>query len=382
MFFSRMVSVSSRFRPRGAVENHIFSGHIGNQPGKVGKGGFLSLLKILKKGSRRDDAAVIILQAKAFQRIGLKLFFQRPFAEIIIKIPVLQAVDAGPEPLFQVLDIYTAHQEGLVADNLCRRKLRDLVQKLPLVFHLRHQIVAGTDVRDGNAVLVRCADNTHNIVIFGFIQSLDAHVGTRGHNLDDFPFHQAFGQLRIFHLFADGDLVAVAHQPVQIPVHGMVGNPAHGSPLVQTAVFSCQRQLQFLGHQLGILKKHLIKVTQTIKKDTVLVLFLSPHILLHHGCHFFTLHLIYMLLKSSLLSFRFFFQSPLTSGPKHRCNFSTKHANLQETTRGKVAQIKKTERFLFTAPPVIFLILLFSQILSQFQAGPHIRHLQPPTESR
>ena len=38
-----------------------------------------------------------------------------------------------PEPLFQVLDIYTAHQEGLVADNLCRRKLRDLVQKLPLV---------------------------------------------------------------------------------------------------------------------------------------------------------------------------------------------------------------------------------------------------------
>ena len=103
---------------RGAVETHIFSGRIGDQPGKVGKGGFLSLLKILKNGSRRDDAAVIILQAKAFQRIGLKLFFQRPFAEIIIKIPVLQAVDAGPEPLFQVLDIYTAHQEGLVADNL------------------------------------------------------------------------------------------------------------------------------------------------------------------------------------------------------------------------------------------------------------------------
>ena len=31
--FSRMVSVSSRFRLGGAVENHIFSGHIGNLTG-------------------------------------------------------------------------------------------------------------------------------------------------------------------------------------------------------------------------------------------------------------------------------------------------------------------------------------------------------------
>ena len=85
--------------------------------------------------------------------------------------------------------------------------------------------------------------------------------------------------------------MSVAHQTVEISVYGMIRNAAHGGTLIQSAVFSCQRQFQFLGYQLCILKKHLVKVTQTIKKDTVFVLFLCLHILLHHRCHFFTFHI-------------------------------------------------------------------------------------------
>ena len=83
---------------------------------------------------------------------------------------------------------------------------------------------------------------------------------------------------------------------------------------------------------------------------------------------------------SSSLRFASFSSPTYLRTQKHRCNFSTKHANLQEF-REKFSNRKNGALFVY-APPVIFLILLFSQILSQFQAGPHIRHLQPPTESR
>ena len=66
----------------------------------------------------------------------------------------------------------------------------------------------------------------------------------------------------------------------------MVRNAAHWCALLHAAVFSGQRQFQFFGHQFGILKKHLVEISQPVKQDTVFIFFLRLQILLHHWCKF------------------------------------------------------------------------------------------------
>ena len=62
----------------------------------------------------------------------------------------------------------------------------------------------------------------------------------------------------------------------------MIRDPAHGRPLLLAAVLPCQCDFQFPGRCQGILKKHFIKVSKTVKEDTVRILLFGFHVLLHH----------------------------------------------------------------------------------------------------
>ena len=53
----------------------------------------------------------------------------------------------------------------------------------------------------------------------------------------------------------------------------MKRNPAHRCTFFQSAVLSGQCQFQFFGYKQCIIKKHLIKVAQSVKQDAVLVYF-------------------------------------------------------------------------------------------------------------
>ena len=66
----------------------------------------------------------------------------------------------------------------------------------------------------------------------------------------------------------------------------MIRNAAHGRTFLQATAFSRQCDLQFLGSHQRIVEKHFIEISQTIKKDTVLILLLGLHIFLHHWCQF------------------------------------------------------------------------------------------------
>ena len=57
---------------------------------------------------------------------------------------------------------------------------------------------------------------------------------------------------------------------------------SHRRPFLQPAFFSCQGNLQFLGDGQRVFKKHLIKISQPVKQDTVRVLFLGFQIMDHH----------------------------------------------------------------------------------------------------
>ena len=115
-----------------------------------------------------------------------------------------------------------------------------------------------------------------------FFKSLTVQDRPRRYHTDHFPFHQTLNQLRIFHLFGHSHLIAFLYQTVQVSIRRMMRDAAHGRPLRKAAFFSGQGKLQFFGDRHRILKKHFIKVAQTVKQNTVRVLFFCRNILLHH----------------------------------------------------------------------------------------------------
>ena len=98
----------------------------------------------------------------------------------------------------------------------------------------------------------------------------------------DGAFDNAFRQFRVFHLLRDGDFHARIQQFGQVRFNGMVRDPAHGI----TRPFG-QCDFQNGGSTVGIIEKHLVKVTETEQQNGPGRSFrLRLQILLHHGCYF------------------------------------------------------------------------------------------------
>ena len=205
-------------------------------------------------------------------------------AHRIVEIPGVQRIDRDAESVFHTVQIHSAHVKGFVADDLRRRETADLVHQFPAVRELGHKIIPGGDIRYGNAVAVRDINDAHDIIVPGLIKRLGVQIRPRRHDPHDLALHDPFGCLRVFHLLTDGHLIAFGHQTVQISFHSVIRDAAHGRPLFLSAVFSGKGDLQFPGRRQRVVEEHLIKITQPVKKDAVLVLGLGLHILFHHWC--------------------------------------------------------------------------------------------------
>ena len=90
---------------------------------------------------------------------------------------------------------------------------------------------------------------------------------------------------RIFDLLANGHLVALGDQLTDIPLRRMERHAAHGCALGLAAIAAGQRQLQLARGGDGIVKEHLVKVTQAVKQKIILIFIFDLKILLHHGSH-------------------------------------------------------------------------------------------------
>ena len=185
-------------------------------------------------------------------------------------------------PVLDLLGVHTGYEKCIVADNFRRAEFVDLIRQFPFRRHFSHQEVACTDVGNGNAEPLVDINDSHQIVVLRLIQCLGAGDGSGGDDTDNLSFYQSLGLFGVFHLLRNSYLVALLDQPVQIVIKRMVGNAAHGRPFLQAAFFSCQSNLQFLRDGERIFKKHLIKIPQPVKQDTVRVLLLGFQIMDHH----------------------------------------------------------------------------------------------------
>ena len=185
-------------------------------------------------------------------------------------------------PLFQFADIQSRHFQSLVADQLGGGEFVDLIQKGPFRIYFCNKKIAGCAVNRRYSITVPCIDNRHQVVVPCLVQRLGAGDGSRCDDADHLPLYDPLGGLWILHLLGDGHLIALLHQAGQVAFHRMIGNAAHGGPLRKPAVLTGQRQLQLLGGGLRVLEKHLVKIPETVKQDTVFVLLFRLQVLGHH----------------------------------------------------------------------------------------------------
>ncbi len=143
----------------------------------------------------------------------------------------------------------------------------------------------GGDIAEADPGRASVAVHGAEIVIGLFVEQVGFDEGAGGDDADDLPLHQILGQLRVLHLLADRHLIALFDEAADIGFGGMVGDAAHGSPLLLSAVPPGEGEIQLLGYQLGVLEKHLVKIPQTVEQDEVGVLIFYVEILLHHGGH-------------------------------------------------------------------------------------------------
>ena len=78
----------------------------------------------------------------------------------------------------------------------------------------------------------------------------------------DFALDQRFGDARVLHLFADGDLESFADQLGNVTFGRVVRHAAHGYCDAFFLIARGQRNLQFLRRDHGVLEEKFVKVAQ------------------------------------------------------------------------------------------------------------------------
>ena len=156
--------------------------------------------------------------------------------------------------------------------------------------------LAGGDITQAQAYPRLVSIDGAEEVVFSLLQHGGRNNGARGDDANDIPVHQPLGGGRVLGLLADGHLVALGDEPGNVALTGVVGHAAHGGALLRglVPVPGGEGQVQLLGHQLGVVEEHFIKIAQSEKQNGVRVAVLHLQILFHHGgqfCHGFTVFL-------------------------------------------------------------------------------------------
>ena len=178
------------------------------------------------------------------------------------------------------------HFAGVVAAQLGDDRRGDLVRT-----QLGDVGRAGGDIGKAQARLLALQVDAGDVVVAVVLQhaALDDRAG-RDH-ADDIPFDEALGLGRVFHLLTNGHLIALGDQAGHIVFVAVEGHAAHGGALLQAALLAGQGQVQLFGHREGVVEEHLVKVTDAVKENFVLMLIFDLNVLLHQGrqlCHVFS----------------------------------------------------------------------------------------------
>ena len=148
----------------------------------------------------------------------------------------------------------------------------------------REAKLARRDIGGRNAdQAIRRHTDGNDEVIARSVEQLVREGDARRNCLYDCATHDSFRELRILHLLADGDTIALGHETAQI-FGPCLHRHARERYVGGTAIIARgERESEHSRGGLGVLVEHLVEVAHAEEKDRALMPRLDLAILLHHG---------------------------------------------------------------------------------------------------
>ncbi len=257
--------------------------------GELGRGGRLGLLHVGQDRGGRPDSLHSPPQAETVQAGDPEMALQELLGCVGRHLPGLHRRDLHVQGRDQWLE--SAPLQGPVGqDQLAGPEAAQLLPHPPLRLlgaaapDLGGRELPGGDVAVGHARLAArpVEGDGHQVVVPLLVQQ--GRLGDRplGHHPLHRPLHQPLA--RLADLLRDGHLIARLHQPSDVPLRSVVGDPGQGHPLAVAHRTAGQGHVTDPGHQLGVLVEGLVEVAQPEKEDAVRILFLQRQVLATHGC--------------------------------------------------------------------------------------------------
>ena len=274
-----------KIAPRRRIEQHIPLLAVPLQRHKPFHPGLLGFMKIVQQPAERTGD--LRLSRGASRRTGCRteLAGDQPVRQFTEICSLPEHVGAAAQAVLEKAAHFSEGKKGVVEDNLARRKAGQLIfQGGEIPQRQRgHEDLTGGNIGKGKAHLLLLDIDGGDIVVGAFVQHIRLDQRPGGDHADHLPLDQPFDELGVLHLFADGNLVALFDQPGNISVTAVIRDAAHRRPLLLPAVPAGQHQLKLAGSGNGVVKEHLIEITEAKEKNLVLMLFFDFKVLLHHG---------------------------------------------------------------------------------------------------
>ena len=173
-------------------------------------------------------------------------------------------VDCDSETCAEIFEINAAHFEGIIADDFARGVFHDFIEKAPVGIHLGDKEIAGRNICDGDSRAALRVIDREKIIVLCLVEREHIHICAGCDNPRDGTLNESLRQLWVFDLVADGHFIALGYQLRDIGVDCVERNPAHRGPLFKTALFSGERELEFLRGGFRVIEKHLEEVSDPV----------------------------------------------------------------------------------------------------------------------
>ena len=149
-------------------------------------------------------------------------------------------------------------------------------------FEFRHGKFSRGDIRPRRGDAFFRFGNAGNIIILRFVEKRVFDERTCRNDTDHVAIHQPFACLRIGKLFADRHLFAERDEFRDIRIGGVERNTAHRRAFFQAAVLSRKREIEKRRHLDRVVEKHLVKIPEAVKQNTIFILLFHREVMLHH----------------------------------------------------------------------------------------------------
>ncbi len=253
---------------RGGVHGDAVVERLQGQPGDVGQRTALGVPRVLEQRPRRGHRHRRRL-TETGQILHAELLAQLPPRGLAVEVPGWPLTTAGP--------VHQRYRQPMIFADQQLRRLPALQQRLQLLvpLHPGHHETTGGHVQARRAHRRAVLEQRAQQRVAALLQQRLVAHRPRRHDAHHLALHRPLGQRRIADLLADHHRLAQLHQPRQIPLGRVIGNPRHRNRLAVALAALRQGDIQQPRRLLRVAEKQLVEIPHPVEHQLIRVLGLN-----------------------------------------------------------------------------------------------------------